>query len=188
MVDWKPRYQVLWSIGSRREKLVYSTLLLYLPPSFQVKATGVGTMCKEMLPNYHSSVYDKFDFTIFHEGKPVCYLEVTGYYTHARKPAIMVHKLRDGLRYNVLHVLWFAYVRDNSADVRFISAVKLLKLYSEGVAYLTKLRKDEKPAIALPSKHWDYLSTFLNWLTSTALKPQKPIIPEKILKVVKNGF
>ena len=185
MVDWKPRYQVLWSIGSRREKLVYSTLLLYLPPSFQVKATGVGTMCKEMLPNYHLSLEDKFDFTIFHEGKPVCYLEVTGYYSHCKHPAIMVHKLRDGLRYNVLHVLWFAYVRDNSADVRFISAIKLLKLYSEGLARLVKLRVDEKPAIAVSSRFWDYLSTFLDWLTSCALKPQKPIIPEKILKVIK---
>lgn len=184
MSYFKEKYAGMWGIASRRERIVYSILKEYLPPKFGIIAAGVGTLSKEFVPKYHSGPEDKFDFKIVYDTRTLCFLDVTGYDNNTKMPAILSVKIKYGYIYDVLDKLWFAYVRDNTASVRFISALRVLKLYYDRLAYLKKIMRDEKPFFIVPSRYWRSVKTFIDVLVIKAHNPLKPVIKPEIEQIL----
>jgi len=174
MPSLKQRYREKWQRSNARERLVLALLEAYLPEPFGARLTGLGAGQDDYIPRGYSNPFDAFDITVYYGSKPCCWVEVTGVessHDMARHPAckglcVGLWKLRKAREFRVAHRLWFAFVVDENASIRWLSAALLDQWETGEAPWLRRcrLRRDESEALCLDGSYWKRFKSFLNWL------------------------
>jgi hypothetical protein len=162
----KERYE--WSSSSKRERLLLVILQGYLPEPYDVELTGLGAGLNERVEGKYTDAENAFDITIYCNGIPVAYVDVTGVRDSKElkvKQGYCVGswKISKAREFKVADRVWFAFVRYEDARVYFVKLDKIARLGRR-----VKLVEDENDYICLERSKWTGIAGFARWLTSYA--------------------
>ncbi len=183
--ELKQRYNADWVKSNARERFVLLYLKVYLPPVFEPRLTGLGAGSSEYIPRSYRGAGEAFDITIYFNGLPVAYVEVTGL-DYDKRPkkglgyCVGEWKIDKAYKHRLQDRTWVAYVLETQSRILWAPITKFLT----SLAKLGKLYEDERPHRCLPIQKWhpfykpDWKTgpiPFLNWLTAKAAT-EGPII------------
>ncbi len=162
----KERYE--WLASSKRERLLLAILQGYLPEPYDVRLTGLGAGLNERIEGRYADAESAFDITVYCNGIPVAYVDVTGVRDSKElkvKQGYCVGswKISKAREFKVADRVWFAFVRYNDARVYFIKLDKIAKLGQR-----TKLVESENDYICLDRDKWTSIASFARWLANYA--------------------
>jgi hypothetical protein len=162
----KERYG--WQASSKRERLLVAILQGYLPELYDVRLTGLGAGLDERIEGRYADAESAFDITIYCNGIPVAYIDVTGVRDSRELKAglgycVGTWKLNKAREFRVSDRVWFAFVRYEDARVYFVKLDKLAKLGRR-----VKLIESENDYICLDRSKWTGIASLARWLTSYA--------------------
>ena len=172
----KRRYMGKWARANAREHLVAHALIAYLPEAFEVRLTGLGAGRTDYIERSYASLEEAFDITVYYNGKPAAFLNVTGVAdsTSARLAkcngrCVGSWKLAKASKLGVTNRTWIAWVNDESASMYFLP-LAWLEHYREA-PFVAKCRfyEDERVVYCVPPQYRKRLRHFLAWLTQTAV-------------------
>jgi hypothetical protein len=162
----KERYG--WQASSKRERLLVAILQSYLPELYDVKLTGLGAGVNEKVEGRYADAESAFDITVYCNGIPVTYVDVTGVRDSRELKAglgycVGTWKLNKAKEFRVSDRVWFAFVRYEDARVYFVKLDKIAKLGRR-----VKLIESENDYICLDRSKWTGIASLARWLTSYA--------------------
>jgi len=162
----KERYE--WQASSKRERLLAAILENYLPELYDVRLTGLGAGMNERIEGRYADAESAFDITIYCNGIPITYIDVTGVRDSRELKAglgycVGTWKLNKAKEFRVSDRVWFAFVRYEDARVYFVKLDKIAKL-----GRMVKLIESENDYICLDKSKWTGIASLARWLTSYA--------------------
>lgn len=170
--ELKERYASKWALSNAREKLVLALLEAYLPPGFSARLTGLGAGSRELIPRSYSNLLEAFDITVYYNGSPVAFVDVTGADTigmrksECRGRCVGEWKLEKARKHGVISRLWIAFVNDDTGSTYWLS-MRWLEQHSEApFVSRCRLYSNERFVYCVPPAYWRRLRHFLNWLTT----------------------
>ena len=181
-VTLKGSYTGEWVLANAREYFVLAILNHYLPRYFSnlrvwAAPVGHGAVNPGLVEGWHRGASDKFDIAVMVEGRPCCYVEVTGvdYEVQLEKPELGLStddycvgswKLEDARRHRLLDKTWFAFVVMDKKIIRVLYARYLDYLVEHPAVKKRVLRRGEGPSYCLNRKHyWKPLRELLKWIS-----------------------
>ena len=178
---FKTRYRSKWKQSNARERFVKLFLDVYLPQGFEARLTGLGAGSSELIPRTYRGAREAFDITVYFNGAPVAFVEVTGI-DYDKKPleklgyCVGEWKLEKASRHGVEDRVWIAFVVEAWSRILWAPATK----FYTSLAKKAKLYEDERNVYCLPIKKWHPFYRpdwrrgpvpFLTWLQAAATKP-----------------
>jgi hypothetical protein len=165
-VSLKERYG--WLSSSKRERLLLAILQSYLPELYDVRLTGLGAGLSERVEGRYADAESAFDITVYCNGIPVAYIDVTGVRDSRGLKAGLGYcvgswKIDKAREFRVADRVWFAFVRYEDARVYFVKLDKLVRLGRR-----VKLVEDENDYICLERGKWTSIASFARWLVNYA--------------------
>ena len=160
----KERYG--WLSSSKRERLLLAILQSYLPEPYDVRLTGLGAGLSERIEGRYVDAEGAFDITVYCNGIPVAYVDVTGVRDSKELKAGLGYcvgswKIGKARELKVADRVWFAFVRYSDARVYFVKLDKIVKLGRR-----VKLVEDENDYVCLDRSKWTSIASFARWLVS----------------------
>ena len=153
--ELKQRYLLEWNKGNARERFVLLFLKVYLPSFFEPRLTGLGAGSTEYIPRSYKGALEAFDITIYYEGGPLAFIEVTGL-DYSKKPrkglgyCVGEWKIDKAYKHNLQSRTWVAYVIETQSRILWAPITKFLTSHAKQA----KLREDERPHRCLPLRKW----------------------------------
>ncbi len=162
----KERYD--WTASTKRERLLLAILQSYLPESYDVRLTGLGAGVNERVEGRYVGAESAFDITVYCNGIPVAYIDVTGVRDSRELKAglgycVGTWKIGKAREFKVADRVWFAFVRYADARVYLVKLDKIARLGRR-----VKLIDDENDYVCLDRSKWTNIASFARWLTSYA--------------------
>jgi hypothetical protein len=162
----KERYG--WQASSKRERLLAAILQSYLPELYDVKLTGLGAGVNEKVEGRYADAESAFDITVYCNGIPVAYVDVTGVRDSRELKAglgycVGTWKIGKAREFRVADRVWFAFVRYEDTRVYFVKLDKIVKLGRR-----VKLVEDENDYVCLDRGKWTGIASLARWLASYA--------------------
>ena len=197
--DFKQDYKNDWVYANAREYLVLGILNQQLAkkleyyknhpkrPRFRdvgsvwAALSGHGAGTPGVVAGWHSGAGDKFDITVYVDGVPAAYIEVTGVEDKSKLKdnscvrssdyCVGSWKLRDAERHGILDKTWFAFAVMERKSIRMLKATRLAYFVDAEYPGLRtcKLRKKEDVSYCLDYRVWRPVSAFINWFYNTAI-------------------
>lgn len=182
-LDLKGRYDSTRVAAVAREYYVLAMLNHHLSRRFQAlrvwaEPAGHGALTPTRVEGWHTGPGDKFDIAVMVEGRPCCWVEVTGEDDEAKleRPDLGLTsddycvgswKLRDARKHGILDRTWFAFVLMSKRQIRVIYA-KYLDYLVAGEHPAVKervLNPDEGPSYCLDRRaYWRPFSVLVDWI------------------------
>ncbi len=162
----KERYD--WTASTKRERLLAAILQSYLPEPYDVRLTGLGAGVNERVEGRYVDAESAFDITVYCNGIPVAYVDVTGVRDSRELKAglgycVGTWKIGKAKEFKVADRVWFAFVRYADARVYFVKLDKIAKLGRR-----VKLVEDENDYVCLDRGKWTGIASLARWLASYA--------------------
>ncbi len=164
----KERYEYEWASSSKRERLLAAILQNYLPEPYDVRLTGLGAGLNERVEGRYADAESAFDITVYCNGIPVAYIDVTGVRDSRELKAGLGYcvgswKIGKARELKVADRVWFAFVRYSDARVYFVKLDKIVKLGRR-----VELVEGENGYVCLDRGKWTGIASFAKWLVNYA--------------------
>lgn len=174
--ELKKRYREKWARSNARERFVLAALNAFLPRPWRAELTGLGAGEDRLIDRTYSGLEEAFDITVYHNGAPVAYVEVTGVESRVdmqrhrcQGKCVGLWKLAKARRLGAVDRVWVAYVVDEDLSVYWLGMRWLDQHAESPQASRCRLYGDERDVLCIPNTYWKRFRHFRNWLVHTAL-------------------